>query len=230
MQGKYRSDNKKNRSRFYILLSIILIVVVFKWGIPAFLDYVSGPEISRSSPTEEDTIPPQQPLISSQPEATNSSKILIEGYTEADVDTEIYLNDSLLNSQKSGNGGEFKYDVSLLSGENRIIVKARDLSGNTSQSTPLFIIFDNQPLKLTIDSPEDGKEFFGRNGQVVEIRGVVSKESCQVLVNNTFSTMEKGGKFLNKFVLSPGENQLKIVANDKAGNTTEKSIKVIYSP
>ena len=58
----------------------------------------------------------------------------------------------------------------------------------------------------------------------------MSKPDSQVIVNNSFVVVEKDGKFVHRYQLSGGNNEIKILASDRAGNTAEKTIKILYTP
>ena len=93
-----------------------------------------------------------------------------------------------------------------------------------------LVIFDNKPLELTITSPKDGTELFGKNNQVVDIQGESSKPDSQVIINNSFVIVGKDGSFLHRLQLQNGSNEIKVVASDKAGNSAETKITLVYTP
>jgi bacillopeptidase F len=229
MPGRYRQSRTNNRSRFYILLSIIFIVVMYKWGLPLFMSVIAGNGAQRAA-LVKDIIPPQTPVISALPDATNSAQIVVEGYTEADASVELLLNDQSNKIDKADDSGSFSFNTTLAAGQNRIQVRAKDAAGNESMSDVSLVTFDNKPIDLTITSPADGTEYLGSNNQVVDITGSVSKTESQVLVNNSFATVDASGNFDHRFMLSSGDNTITVTATDDAGNTTTKSIKLTYTP
>ena len=229
MAGRYRTSKEKNRSRFYILLSIVFVVVMIKWGVPFFVNFIAGKGAVRQS-QDKDIIPPQTPVLSALPEATNSSYLTVEGYTEAGASLDLLINDSISLTAKATEDGSFSIAGTLSSGSNRAYVRATDEAGNASTSEVKLVTFDDKPIELTIISPKDGSEYFGKNSQVVDISGEVSKPDSQVIVNNSFVVVEKDGKFVHRYQLSGGNNEIKILASDRAGNTAEKTIKILYTP
>jgi len=229
MMGRYRASKEVNRSRFYFLLSVVFVLMMIKWGIPFMISTISGPE-KRSSVDEVDIIPPQQPVISAMPEATNSAALQMEGYTEADAEVELLVNDVLMELSKADKNGLFMFRTNLKPGENRVSVTAKDAAGNTSRSLVTVITLDTTPVALIVDSPKKDAELFGKTNQTVSVTGKVDKEDTTVLINNSFALVEKSGAFSYRLMLSPGDNTIKVVATDRAGNIDEEEFRVRYSP
>jgi bacillopeptidase F len=229
MAGRYRLNKERNLSRFYILLSIIFVVIMFKWGVPFLMEVIAGKGTIRAT-QDEDIIPPQSPVLSALPEATNNASLLVEGYTETGAGLELLVNDTVSRSDVALENGFFSMQALLSQGSNRVYVKATDAAGNSSASEVKLVTFDNEPLEITVIHPRDGSEFFGKNSQVIDISGEVSKSEVQAVVNNSFLTVDKDGKFTHRYQLASGDNEIKVVATDKAGNMDEKTIKVLYTP
>lgn len=228
MPGRYKQSQNKHRSRFYILLSVIFVVVMFKWGIPLFMSLIAGNGAQRAV-TGKDIIPPQTPVISALPEATNSARIVVEGYTEAGASVDLLLNDQVDKVMTADQTGMFSFQTVLISGQNRIQLRAKDEAGNESMSEVSLITYDNKPINLTITSPKDGSEYFGKTNQVIDINGSVDKANSQVTINNSFVQVNSDGTFVHRFMLSGGENTLTIVATDKAGNTAQETLTLSYT-
>lgn len=229
MSGRYKQSQNKSRSRFYIFLSVVFVIVMIKWGIPLFMNMVAGNGAQRVN-IDNDIIPPQAPIISALPDATNSARIVIEGYTEAAASVELLLNDQVEKINVADQTGSFVFETSLISGQNRVQIRAKDSKGNESMSQVTLVSFDNKPIELTVSTPKDGSEYFGKINQVIDIKGEVDKLGSQVLINNSFVQVDRSGAFIHRFMLSGGENMIKIVASDKAGNTAEKTLRLIYTP
>lgn len=229
MSGRYRQSQNKNRSRFYLLLSVVFVIVMFKWGLPLFMDLVAGNGAQRINESK-DIIPPQSPIISALPEATNSSRIVIEGFTEKGAQIELLVNDMVEKISTADETGAFVFESNLISGQNRIQLRAKDEANNESMSEVSLVTFDKKPIELIVQSPKDGSEYFGKLNQVIDIKGEIDKPNGQVTMNNSFVQVDKNGAFVHRFMLSDGENVIRVVASDKAGNSTEKTIKLNYTP
>ena len=202
---------------------------MFKWGVPLLMKVIAGQGTIRTT-QDEDIIPPQSPVLSALPEATNNASLPVEGYTEAGAELELLVNDTVSRSDVALENGFFSMQALLSQGSNRVYVKATDAAGNSSASEVKLVTLDNEPLELTVSHPRDGSEFFGKNSQVIDISGEVSKSEVQAVVNNSFLTVDKEGKFTHRYQLVGGDNEIKVVATDKAGNMAEKTIKVLYTP
>ncbi len=229
MSGRYRRAQEGNRSRFYFLLSAIFIFVIIKWGFPLFLKIIAGNAIDKTQ-QEVDIIPPQTPLLSALPEATNEAEIMVEGYTEASAKLELTVNDVLTKTDTAKEDGSFLLSATIQTGNNRIQVRAVDTANNASLSEVKIVTLDKEPVTLTISSPKDGTEYIGKNSQSVEITGKVSKANVEVIANNSFVSVNRDGTFVHKLLLSQGENNIEIIASDKAGNTDKQTLKLTYSP
>lgn len=229
MVGRYRKSQEGNKSRFYILLSVVFIFAVIKWGFPLFVRVIAGNGATINK-TETDIIPPQPPTLSAIPEATNEAAMTIEGYTEPNAQLELMVNDTLNKADKALEDGSFSLMATLVNGTNRVQVRAADTAGNSSLSEIKLVTVDREPIILTVTSPKDGTEYIGKNSQSIEITGKTSKANAQIMANNSFVDVNKDGTFIQRIQLNNGENIIKIVASDKAGNIDEQTIKVNFTP
>lgn len=226
---RFSTRRKKNGSGLlWGFLAVLFVVFMLKWGLPWFINILAGPSGQKVTDinTSDDIVPPQTPTLFPLPEATNSATIRIEGYTEANVEINVFRNDELAINDNSDDKGTFRVEFKLNEGENRIQVKARDSKGNESQSVIKTVIYDKQDLIVTIDSPQDGDEVFGQNNQNIPVSGKVSKPGASVTVNGNFARVDADGKYTVTIHLSQGDNDVTVKATDKAGNTAERTVKV----
>ena len=139
MMGRYRKSQEGNRSRFYLLLSVVFVIVMIKWGFPLFIKIIAGNGVVTSNKIE-DIIPPQPPILSAMVEATNSGSINIEGFTEQNSQIELMINDTLNKSDKAKEDGSFIFSADLNTGSNRVQVRAVDEAGNASLSEVKIVL------------------------------------------------------------------------------------------
>jgi len=114
------------------------------------------------------------------------------------------------------------------------VVKAFDNGNPPDYSAPSneveAEIADNTPPVVKIVSPQDGETV---NEQYLTIKGSVYDEGSgikDVFINGNITILDKDGNFETSVSLHKGENTITIVATDKAGNKTTKTITVIYKP
>lgn len=222
---------KSGSGLVYFILAVVFVVVMFKWGLPWFVNILAGPTGPKVTDinTSDDIVPPQTPTLFPLPEATNSATILVEGYTEADAEINVYRDDDLANTDRSDEKGVFKVELKLNEGENRIQVRARDSKGNESQSVVRTVIYDKSGVNLTVDSPTDDTEIFGQKNQNVPFTGKVSKPEATVTVNGNYARVNADGNFTVTVRLYQGDNNILVRAVDRAGNVAEKTVRVILT-
>ena len=210
------------------VLAVGLVMVMFKWGLPWFINILAGPSGQKATDinSSEDVLPPQIPVLSPLAEATNSATLKIEGYTESNVEVKILLNDAEATNTNSDDGGLFKAEVKLSPGNNKIQAVAKDGAGNTSQSVIKTINFDVKGVEITVDSPRDGSEIFGQSNQNVTFSGKVSKPDASVNINGNYVRLDATEGFSSIVRLNQGDNNVSVKVTDQAGNTAEKIVKV----
>jgi bacillopeptidase F len=79
-----------------------------------------------------------------------------------------------------------------------------------------------------VTSPTDGQTFAKDQGSV-QVSGKTDN-NVKITVNGFWAIVDDSNNFSYALPLQGGENQIKVVAEDKAGNTTQKDIKVTYNP
>jgi len=210
------------------VLAVGLVMVMFKWGLPWFINILAGPSVPKTANVNpsEDAVPPQIPTLSPLVEATNSATLKIEGYTESNVEVKVLLNDAEATNTNSDDSGLFKAEVKLSPGNNKIQAVAKDGAGYTSQSVIKTINFDVKGVEITVDSPRDGSEIFGQSNQNVTFSGKVSKPDASVNINGNYVRLDATGSFSSIVRLNQGDNNVSVKVTDQAGNTAEKIVKV----
>jgi len=227
-----RKQESKNirMAVIYGLLTIVLAIGVIILGIPALirLAVFLGDLKSSSIPIEtKDTIPPSPPIFTTTLEATNSAKLNIAGYAEPGSKVILYIDGQQLNEVIADSDGLFKTDVNLVEGNNDIFSYAQDSAGNKSvKSTDLNIGFINKPPKLEITTPDKDQSSTDQNK--ITIIGITESET-NLMINDHLVIVSKSGDFQYPISLNTGENQINIVATDKAGNKTEKMITINFA-
>ena len=228
------AEEKRNirRAVTFGVLTVASILALFLFGLPTVAKFAAFLSDIRktSQPIElNDTTPPSPPRIDTLPDATNKSALDVKG--KAEVGSTVILTFNAKEQEVLvGNDGDFVFSLDLDDGENKLSFLAKDTSGNESQRTQTYkVIFDNDEPKLEISSPSDGAEFFGSSERQVTLQGTTEPE-IELTINDRPIKVDDNGSFTYATTLNEGDNPFNIKAVDKAGNTTEKSLTLKFSP
>lgn len=226
-----RTEQKTRNNLTLSILGIILIILlVLKFGIPLLVNLSLF--LSRSQNKEDTKIQNSSfiapPVLDSYAQATASANIIISGIASSKETINLYLNNDLADSAKAGDDGRFSFKLTLKPGEN--IIKAKTIANNKESdfSNSIIVSFKNAPPSLSITIPTDGQSF-SKDQNIAEIKGTTDAD-VKVTVNGFWAITDSSGNFSYSLPLQNGENKIKIVAIDLAGNKNEKEIKVTYSP
>lgn len=230
LSKKEKEDRRK--AFIFFVLTVAGIIAFLFFGLPTvakFAAFLTDLRTSTAPVETQDETPPPPPRINTLPSHTNESEIDIKGSTEAGATVFITVNEEeeeiLANSE-----GQFIYGATLSLGENKIQAFAQDNAGNKSKTSEIVsVVYNNEPPELEITRPEDGKEFFGPTQRQIVVEGE-TEENMRLLVNDRQVVVEQDGSFAYATTLTDGENEFTVKAQDQAGNITEKSFTVTYSP
>ena len=186
------------------------------------LDKVDGNCMIRSTVKYE----AQSPDISSPANNSyfNNENVTITGMAAPGMDVHLFNNDEDIATGKANDDGSFSIDTVLQEGVN--ILKARTTAENgwTPFSEEVKVIVDKAVPVLKITSPQDGEN---TNNQVITVTGTVKDDYIDYVdINGTKADIDENGNWTAKIMSEEGENVLNVIARDKAGNETVKSITV----
>ncbi|KKU63092.1 MAG: Polymorphic outer membrane protein [Candidatus Woesebacteria bacterium GW2011_GWC2_47_16] len=227
-------EEKRNMRRAFIftILTILAILGVLFYGLPSvarFAAFLSDLRKSSLPVDRNDTTPPAPPRLDRLPEATKEPEIEISGVTEEGATVILTLNGKDEEVVADADG-KFRFSYSLRKGENQISAKAKDRTGNESQPTAgITVLFDNEAPKLDISAPADGSQFYGDGQRQLAIKGT-TEVGITLTINDRIVKVEEDGTFTFATTLADGENSFNLKSADKAGNQTEKTLKVNFSP
>lgn len=226
-----RLEEKSKKNLLLTVFAIILITItVIKFGVPMMVNFalfISGSKDYEENTRHEDTSFISAPILNPMPIATNSAEVIIEGVSAPDQTVILYINENFVSKTETQKNGNFSFRETLRKNENVIKVKAK-VNKNESGFSALNISYINTPPSLIITSPTNDQSF-SKDQNTVEIRGETDA-LVKVTVNDFWAITDQSNRFSYILPLKEGENQIKIVATDIAGNKTEKSIRVTYSP
>jgi len=220
------------RAFIFTILTILAILGVLFYGLPSvarFAAFLSDLRKSSLPVDRNDTTPPAPPRLDRLPEATKEPEIEISGVTEEGATVILTLNGKDEEVVADADG-KFRFSYSLRKGENQILAKAKDRAGNESQPTAgTTVVFDNEAPKLDISAPADGSQFYGDGQRQLAIKGT-TEVGITLTINDRIVKVEEDGTFTFATTLADGENSFNLKSADKAGNQTEKALKVNFSP
>ena len=228
-----RLEKQSIKNLFLSSLGIVIIVVILiKFGIPFLVNFslfVSGGKtsIETTSNYKKVFVPP--PILNTEKIATNSAQIQIEGSALPNQTIHLYVSGILVDKAQTSNDGKFSSIITLNPGENTIRAKAITSDREESNlSESLTIVYKSVAPTLDIEAPTDGQQFL-KEQNTVEVKGKTDSQ-VRITVNNFWAIIDEDNNFSYTMALKDGENEIKIIAQDQAGNKTEKTIRVTYSP
>ena len=226
-----KKEQKKiqRQTFFYIFLGIVILLIFVFFLVPSIIRVFFN-AIDQESPFEvKDDVPPQVPILSSNPpEATFSASLNLAGYAEANSKVVFVLNGEEVADVLVSEEGDFEYDLDLKDGENEILLYGVDDAENESLKTrSYFLTQDTEAPFIEIEKPEDGASIELKKNRTTEISGSTEPGS-KLYLNDRLILVGSEGDFSTTYYLDEGDNELKFRAVDKAGNETEKEIAVHF--
>lgn len=223
------AKKQKQQTVLFFAASIILLLLVVVFGIPLVFG-LTGTIISLKPKTNqvvEKGLAPNAPQLSNDFEATNTATIKISGFADAKTTVQIIQNDLPGDTVVAKDDGKFEFEVDLKKGTNTFQAEAVSDKGVKSDKSQIYTIsYLNTPPKLEIDTLKDGDNV---KDNPLAISGQ-SDPNTTVTINDRLTISDSSGKFSYNYNLSNGDNKLKFISKDQAGNKTEKEITIKYNP
>lgn len=217
----------RRQAYFFFAGSLLLIIALVIFGLPALFSLTgtisSFNQNGDSNKSTNQSLAPTVPQLSQDFTATNTAQIKIEGFADAKTTIQLFHNASPDQTTITGDDGKFEFSVSLEKGSNTFQAQAVADSGNKSdKSAPYVVSYLQGNPKLDITSPKDGDSI---NASSVTITGQLDPGST-VAINDHLAIVDSNGNFQASVNLQNGDNLIKIVATDTAGNTISKQLQV----
>lgn len=225
-----REESNSKKTIILSLLGIIVLgVLIVKVGIPFIANLSLAVNNGKEDiPTQKKDVFIAPPVLNTQPTATNSAMITISGIGASKKEINLYINGNLTDKTESKKDGTFRFeDVSLSKGENEIQTKIIDGTNSSDYSNTVTVTYKNSAPSLNINSPHDG-DSFSKDSNTTSVTGQTDP-GVKVTVNDLWAIVDEKGNFSYTLPLKNGDNPVKIVGTDEAGNRTEKSLTVKYS-
>lgn len=214
-----------------VSLALGLFLIFIFWGLPnapRILGLIAG---SDDGGVQIEELPPQTPSLYLSERYVNQASIEIQGSGLADSWVVIKLNGQELAPIQIGADGTFKSQLELSDGDNLISAYAYYDKANPSMaSLDQTIVLDTTPPDLTFaDGIIPEMSVVGKDKQYLMIAGQ-TESGAKVSINDRFLFAKESGEFAYRYRLNEGSNSVKIVVEDKAGNTKETELKINFKP
>lgn len=225
----------EKRTRKTILLTslgiLIILILLIKFGVSllvGFSVFLAGTknQASTNSNSSENTFI-AAPVLNPLPNATNSAEIIISGKSQSDKTIKLYINNALKDTVQTDKNGNFSFSQTLSAGNNLIQTKTQQNNKLSDFSNSFTVSFKNSAPSLTIDSPSDNQSF-SKDQNSVNVTGKTDV-NASVTINGFWAIINENNNYSYNLPLQNGDNQIKVIATDMAGNKTEKDLKVTYS-
>lgn len=235
MKRSRLNKNFEKKSRKTIILSTIGIIIVlfllFKFGIEflvnfsVFLSGSGNQQNLTGNQSQINFIP--KPVLSPLPPATNSAQIVISGAAEPDKTVYLYINNQNVDDAVSDKKGLFVFRGELELGTNQIKAIEESDGKKSDFSDTFTVLYQNSQPTLDINSPTNGQTF-KKDQNTVNVTGKIDP-GVTITVNGFWAIINDTNNFSYSLPLHDGDNEIRVVATDQAGNKTEKVLKVNYS-
>lgn len=226
-----KSQEKKalHKTILYILGIIVVLIVLVKVAIPALINFslflatLRGDNTATTSKNSPNYIMP--PIFTTNFTATNSATVTLNGTAQSKEQVILYVNNNPVDTQDVKDDGTFVFkNVTLSPGDNSIKAKAKSDKRLSDFSDSMTITFRNNQPTLTVDTPHDGDHI---DSGTVQVYGKTDADDT-VTVNGFVAIVDSNGQYSYNLNLQGGDNLIKIISQDNAGNKTEKDLKVSH--
>jgi hypothetical protein len=212
------------------ILIVILLVGGYFWGIPLLARIGTGSSavVTHNSLGTADNIPPSSPRLDGLPDSSRTRVMSISGSAESGATISVLVNDREQINTLADKNGQFKGEVSLTGGANRITATAKDSVGNESRpSKAITVIYDATPPKLLVTSPASRQTATDSPTMVISGK---TDAAANVAINDRQIIVQPDGGFSSSVSLNSGGNTIVVTATDSAGNTAKSTLAVTYTP
>ncbi|MCA1319917.1 S8 family serine peptidase [Bacillus tianshenii] len=155
---------------------------------------------------------------------TNEETVTVEGNAAPTTTVHVLNNGEEVATTTATAEGTFAVDITLNDGENVLTAKASTDNGTTDPSEPVTVVLDQAAPELTITGPEDGSK---TNRETATITGTVTDENLDFVKVNGAEVTVTDGAFSHRILLESGENNIQVIAQDLAGNSSTQDLTIL---
>lgn len=225
------AEKKTKKTLFLSILGIIVVTFLLaKFGIGLLVNFslfLAGTKDNQSLQNTNQIDFVTSPTLNPLPSATNSANIIVSGKSSKEVTIELFINDDFVDEIETDKDGGFVFTTNLKEGNNQIKTRAIIKDKKSDFSVTFDVAFKNSQPTLEITSPSDGQTF-KREQNNVSVQGKTD-QGVTITVNGFWAVIDDNNNFSYTLPLQNGDNEIKIIATDQAGNKSERGIKVNYS-
>lgn len=210
---------------------VLLVVILVFFGSTILTNFSLFVEKSQGNNDSNNTQSTQSdsyiapPTLNTIATATNKPQVTVSGFGQNNQTIILYVNNQETD-KTTVSDNKFNFSpVQLQNGQNAIKVKAEVDNKQSSFSNVDTISYLKNPPSLTISSPQDGQGFSKNTSPSVSITGSTDI-GANVTVNGSWAIVDDQGKFSYLYTLKDGDNDIKAVSTDSAGNQTTKEIHI----
>jgi hypothetical protein len=225
-------EKETRRNFFLVTFGLILIFILFIFFGTRLLVQFSllvEKKGDATSAVDQNAVFVPPPQLDYLPDATNSPEITVKGSAVNGEKVQLFVNGKKFKETDITANNSFTFtNIRLEKGVNTIKARTVSKDGKLSKySDSINIHYLSDPPELSIYFPSDGQSFTKENNPI-RVSGKTS-QGAKVTVNDFWAIVDDDGNYYYTLLLRGGENFIKVKAVDKAGNTTEREIKVTYS-
>jgi hypothetical protein len=229
----YKPDASLSAAEKRVYRSIIItfsIILIIALGL-----YFWGTEIVYSinnfwrNSSNNSTITPEEsaktillsPRIDPLPLYTNKRLVEITGWAQEGAEVAVFINDTEVAKILTDTNGRFEYSGDYLNEGTNVIYAKTIASGSESEPSA------NQSIEMDTIKPEVNFEVGEVDTELnqVEIKGTTT-DTNTLYINDKRVIIQSTGEFSHIVRLTEGDNNIKLYAEDLAGNITEDEVKV----
>lgn len=234
MRRSRLTKNVENRTRKNIFLSVVGIIIIlfllFKFGIGILVNFslfLAGSKDNQSLQSSNKIDFLAAPTLNPVTSATNSARIIISGKSSKETTIELFVNDDLQDEIETDKDGNFAFTPDLKSGRNEIKARATKDDKKSDFSVTFTVMYTNSAPLLEVSSPTEGQTY-KKDQNTASVQGKTDP-GVTITVNGFWAVIDETNNFSYNLPLQNGDNEIRIVAIDQAGNKSEKTVRVNYS-
>ena len=186
---------------FIFIITMVIAVNFFGPQIGALFGFISKYK-NDEGPTPQLNV--SVPSITDLPEATKDKSVIVNGYATPGSMIKIYVNGPEKGETLTAADGQFTFD----NVETKVIT------------------VDSKSPKINIEEPENGSTIENLNERVL-VKGRLN-EKASVKINDRLVVVKPDLSFDYLLGVSEGKVEIRVIATDDAGNSSEEKIFITY--